>query len=81
MIEWVTYYVVQPFYKTEYATIQAGIAFEVPSSSIGKKYADKLDDKFVGFILFSRSMCPWTGQYTDAAILGKFGLIQFEGMV
>ena len=74
MYEGLTYYVVKPYYMTREGVFE-GRSIEVSCASAGKKYADKLDEQFVGFVLFSRTRCPWTGNYLEAEILCEIGVV------
>lgn len=68
-----TYYIIQPFYMID-DKITEGNAFEVPCESSGRKYVSRLNEQFVGFVLFSRKRCSWSGHYMDAEILGEYGV-------
>jgi|GEM_PF-6284302 len=67
-----TYYAVKPFFMTEDG-IQEGETFLVPCAAAGLRYADKLNDRLVGIIVFSRSMSLMFNGWNPAIILGVFG--------
>lgn len=62
-------YWILPYYDTDDG-IQVGKIFEIPTLSAAKKYADKLNKQFVGFVVFRRTI--YQG-YIDAVILGRYG--------
>lgn len=72
MFEGFTYYAIKPFYMIDEGLFEGQI-FEVCSIKEGINYVKKLNDSFVGFILFSRILSPFTGQYSDAYIINSFG--------
>lgn len=71
----ITYYVVQPFERTERDELVPGAALQVhggagAATAMARRLAEK-----GGAIAFSRTGDPTLGEFSDALVLGTFGEI------
>lgn len=69
----ITYFVVQPFFRSDDGEMLPGEAFERQSASAAI-YAAKIAAERGGAIAFSRTGDPATGDFADAVILFSSGV-------
>lgn len=73
----ITYFVALPFIETEDGMLAAGQAQECPNEGSAIRRAESLAARpeHVGALAFKRSGDPGQGQFGDATVLGKFGIV------
>ena len=71
----VTYYVALPFVDSEDGP-QPGPAIECTTASEARSKAESMSrkDEHVGAVAFSRAGDPAIGEFSDAELLGRYGL-------
>lgn len=76
----VTLYVVQPFEADGKGRVGPGQAYQAPDGGMAVRKAQRLTEKVVGAVAFSRSGDLKTGDFEDAVILGIYGNVPEEAM-
>lgn len=74
----ITYFVVQSFSQGRKGTITADLPMQLPSGDQAKRRALRLSESKLGVVAFSRSGDPSTGDYEDAVVLARYGIIPEE---
>lgn len=75
-----TLHVVQPFEVDGKGRVGPGQAYQTPDGGTAVRKAQRLTDKVVGAIAFSRTGDVKTGEFEDAVILGMYGTIPEEAL-
>lgn len=76
----VTLCVVQPFEADGKGNVGPGQAYQASDGYTAVRKAQKLNDKVVGAIAFSRTGDMRTGEFDDAVLLGVFGAVPEDAL-
>jgi len=71
----VTYYVALPFVQTEEGGLIAGEAKELQTAGAAVREAQRMASTAAGAVAFSRTGNPAEGEFEDAEIIHRFGLV------